>query len=277
MPVRPSGPMVEDSHASRGGPRGYRGSHRGWRLSNARSRWAMVKARPAFCSTSATPEVTSRAPSRRRSFRSRSWAPVCRSPTPADGLSLRRTGRVGTPGTLGLGGWSVNVLQGYGASQGASWAGTARGGSLEEVPAGPGEVAVPSYDGTLAYVFNAAGRQVRTVDGRLGTTLLSFAYDPEGRLSQVSGTLNGSPVHLSVRRGADGRQLALVGTDGGSTSLTLDSRGDLVALRGRRAGRPSSPGNPVGRSPPRPTPAVPSPASATAPTGCSYPRPTLTE
>ncbi len=150
--------------------------------------------------------------------------------------------------SLGLGGWSVNVLQGYGASQGSIVGGDGTWRLAQEVPAGPGEVAVPSYDGTLAYVFNAAGRQVRTVDGRLGTTLLSFAYDPEGRLSQVSGTLNGSPVHLSVRRGADGRQLALVGTDGGSTSLTLDSRGDLVALRGP-AGRTTKftwqPGGPI--------------------------------
>ena len=132
---------------------------------------------------------------------------------------------------LGLGGWSVNVLQGYDATEGILIGGDGTWRFARAVRAGPGEVAVPSYDGTLAYVFNEAGQQLRTVDGRLGMTFVRFAYDSKGRLSQVTGTLNGAPVHLTVRRSADGTQLALVGIDGASTSLTLDSRGDLATLR----------------------------------------------
>jgi hypothetical protein len=80
-----------------------------------------------------------------------------------------------TASSPGLGGWSVNVLQGYDAAQGALVGGDGTWRLAHEVPVGPGEGAVPSYDGALGYVFNSAGRQLRTVDGHLGMTLLSFA------------------------------------------------------------------------------------------------------
>ncbi|HTW08321.1 MAG TPA: RHS repeat-associated core domain-containing protein [Acidimicrobiales bacterium] len=133
---------------------------------------------------------------------------------------------------LGLGGWSVNVLQGYDAAQGVLVGGDGTWRLAQAVPVGSGDVAVPSYDGTLGYVFNSAGRQVRTVDGHLGMTLLSFAYDPAGALEQISGTVNGAPVGLRVRRASSGAPTALVGVDGALTSLSLGPSGDLVALRG---------------------------------------------
>jgi RHS repeat-associated protein len=140
-----------------------------------------------------------------------------------------------TPSTFGLGGWSVNVLQGYDQSQGILVGGDGTWRFAQEVPAGPGEGAVPSYDGNLAYVFNSAGRQVSTVDGHLGTTLLRFAYSPQGGLQQISGTVSGAPVGLTVRRSANGTPTALVGIDGAVTRLSLDRNGDLVALRGPAA------------------------------------------
>jgi hypothetical protein len=124
------------------------------------------------------------------------------------------------------------VLQGYDAAQGALIGGDGTWRLAHEVPVGPGEVAVPSYEGTLGYVFNPAGRQVRTVDGHLGMTLLSFAYDPDGAMKQISGTVNGSPVSLRVQRASNGAPTALVGIDGAVTSLSLDRSGDLVGLRG---------------------------------------------
>jgi RHS repeat-associated protein len=133
---------------------------------------------------------------------------------------------------LGLGGLSVNVLEAYDASQGILVGGDGTWRFAPEVPASPGEKAVPSYNGTVAYIFNSAGQQVRAVDGHLGTTLLRFAYGPEGYLSTLSGTLNGAPVGLRVRRAPNGTPIALVGIDGAVTSLTLGPSGDLVALRG---------------------------------------------
>jgi RHS repeat-associated protein len=133
---------------------------------------------------------------------------------------------------LGLGGWSVNVLENYDTGQGILVSGDGTWRFAREVPAGPGEYAVPSYDGTLAYVFNSAGQQVRTVDGHLGTTLLNLAYGSAGRLSKISGTVNGVPANLTVRREANGTPTALLGTDGAVTSLTFDQSGNLVSLRG---------------------------------------------
>jgi RHS repeat-associated protein len=63
-------------------------------------------------------------------------------------------------------------------------------------------------------------------------TLLSFAYDPDGAMKQISGTVNGSPVSLRVQRASNGAPTALVGIDGAVTSLSLDRSGDLVGLRG---------------------------------------------
>ncbi len=137
-----------------------------------------------------------------------------------------------TASKLGLGGWSVNVVEVYDAAEGALVGGDGTWRLAREVPAGPGEAAVPSYDGALGYVFNSAGRQLRTVDGHLGMTLLSFAYDPDGRLEQISGTLNGAPVGFRVRRASNGAPTALVGIDGAVTSLSLSPSGDLVALQG---------------------------------------------
>jgi hypothetical protein len=144
-----------------------------------------------------------------------------------------RTGGLGwDASSLGLGGWSVNVLQGYDAAQGILIGGDGTWRFAQEVPAGPGQRAVPSYDGALAYIFNSAGQHVRTVDGHLGTTLLHIAYDSQGRLRGISGTVNGAPVGLTVRRAANGRPVGLVGIDGAVTSLTLGPSGGLVALRG---------------------------------------------
>jgi RHS repeat-associated protein len=163
-------------------------------------------------------------------------------PVADTGLSLTYSsqwapGRSGRPdwdaSNLGLGGWSVNVLQAYDASQSILVGGDGTWRFAHEVPAGPSARAVPSYDGSVAYIFNSAGQQVRTVDGHLGMTLLRFAYGPQGRLSRISGTVNGAPVGLTVRRANNGTPIGLVGIDGAVTSLTLDRSGDLVALAGR--------------------------------------------
>ena len=101
---------------------------------------------------------------------------------------------------------------------------------VDPVPAASGESAVPSFDGSLADVFDSAGRHVRTVDGFLGLPLLTIAYDAAGRLSSVSGTVRGLPVHLEVRRASDGTPQALAGIDGALTTLALDGDGHLAAV-----------------------------------------------
>ena len=140
---------------------------------------------------------------------------------------------------LGLGGWSINVLQRYEQAGKVLLGGDGSWRFVDPVSLPSGGQAIPSYDGSVAYLFDSAGRETKQVDGRLGTTLLSFGYDQPGRLANVDGVVDGQPAHLTVKRGSDGTPTALVGMDGGSTALDLDSSGRLVAVRDPAGGTTS--------------------------------------
>jgi hypothetical protein len=99
---------------------------------------------------------------------------------------------------LGLGGWSINVLQRYDPASRILMTGNGAWRIVDATKLASGETTVPSYDGAVAYIFDSVGRHVRTVDDHLGTELLSIRYDEAGRLEQVNGYVNGSPVHLAV-------------------------------------------------------------------------------
>ena len=147
------------------------------------------------------------------------------------GLSLTYSSRWASsavPG--GLGGWSINVVERYDRANHvlASADGTWRLVDAATLPSG--EQVIPSFNGATAYIFDSAGRHIRTVDGHLGSELIKIAYDPAGRLSQIDGSANGQPVHLSVQRDANGAPQALIGIDGATTQLALDGSGRLVAV-----------------------------------------------
>ncbi|HEY4227980.1 MAG TPA: RHS repeat-associated core domain-containing protein, partial [Candidatus Limnocylindrales bacterium] len=132
---------------------------------------------------------------------------------------------------LGLGGWSINVVQRYDGADGVLIGGDGSWRFAAGVALASGGQAVPSFDGSTASVFDAAGHHIQTVDGRLGTTLLTLAYDPSGRLRTVDGSVAGEPAHLSVQRSAGGAPTALVGIDGAATTLELDANGQLAGVR----------------------------------------------
>ena len=69
--------------------------------------------------------------------------------------------------SLGLGGWSINLLQRYDAANKILISGDGTWRLADSVALPNGERAVPSFDGTLAYIFDSAGHHLRTVDGRL--------------------------------------------------------------------------------------------------------------
>jgi YD repeat-containing protein len=96
-------------------------------------------------------------------------------------------------GGIGLGGWSINALQRYDTADGVLLAGDGSWRFAPGVALAAGGQAVPSFDGSVAYVFDAAGHHIRTVDGRLGTTLLTLSYDAAGRLSAIDGSVAGQP------------------------------------------------------------------------------------
>jgi hypothetical protein len=70
---------------------------------------------------------------------------------------------------LGLGGWSINLVQRYDRSTRVLSSGDGTWRLTDAVMLPSGETEVPSFDGSLAYIFDSAGRQVRTVDAHLGT------------------------------------------------------------------------------------------------------------
>jgi RHS repeat-associated protein len=133
--------------------------------------------------------------------------------------------------SLGLGDWSIDAVQRYDTIHHVLIGGDGSWRFANEVALPTGETAVPSYDGAVAYVFDRAGRHVRTVDGHLGTVFLIITYDSAGRLTTLDGTANGQAAHLRVQRSANGTPVVLFGTDGASTSLEVDGSGRLVAIR----------------------------------------------
>ena len=132
---------------------------------------------------------------------------------------------------LGLGGWSIDILQRYDPVAGVLLSGDGSWRFATGVTLPSGERAVPTYDGLRAYVFDAKGRHVRTVDALLGTTLVTFAYDAAGRLSGAAGSLDGTPIDLVVERDTGGTLSGLVGFAGARTALYPDSAGHLGGIR----------------------------------------------
>ncbi|HZQ21875.1 MAG TPA: RHS repeat-associated core domain-containing protein [Terriglobales bacterium] len=137
---------------------------------------------------------------------------------------------VGDARVLGLGGWSINLVQRYDRANRILISGDGTWRITDGVQLPTGEFVVPSYDGAMAYVFDSAGRHVRTVDGHLGTELVKIIYDSAGRLLQLYGSANGRPVHVSIRRDTSGVAQALVGIDGGTTRLVVDGSEHMTAI-----------------------------------------------
>ncbi|HEV3513879.1 MAG TPA: hypothetical protein VGS05_19385 [Candidatus Sulfotelmatobacter sp.] len=130
---------------------------------------------------------------------------------------------------LGLGGWSINFVQRYDKASRLLISGDGSWRLVDSVSLPSGAQAVPSYDGTLAYIFDSSGHHVRTVDARLGAELIKISYDDAGRLAKLYGFTNSQPIHVSVQRDSNGRAQSLVGADGGATRLELDEKGHLTA------------------------------------------------
>ena len=149
---------------------------------------------------------------------------------------------------LGLGGWSINVLERYDATDRRPPR-RRRVLALRDGRDASRQVArqCPSFDGSVAYVFDAAGHHVRTVDGHLGTTLLTPGLrqrrTPElgGRVGRRAGRAPDRPAQRPggadrPRRDRRRRNDAGPGQHAGSST----------ACAVRAAPPPTSPGPPMG-------------------------------
>ncbi|MGJ0428053.1 PKD domain-containing protein [Methylobacter sp.] len=87
------------------------------------------------------------------------------------------------------------------------------------------ESAIPSEDGTELYRFDPQGRHLATLNALTGATLLSFTYDAQGRLSQIT---DGDGLITRIERDALGNPRAIVAPFGQRTTLALDSNGYLA-------------------------------------------------
>ena len=144
------------------------------------------------------------------------------------------------PASLGLGGWSLDILARYDAADGIVLDGDGSWRLAQPLGLPNGELVVASYDGRRADVFDAAGRELRRVDPVLGVTLVTFDYDAAGRLVGMHGSRDNGPVELSVERAADGTPRRLVGMDDAATDLALDSNGHLTWVRDPAGGTASA-------------------------------------
>ena len=87
------------------------------------------------------------------------------------------------------------------------------------------DIAVASEDGSELYRFDQNGRHLSTRDALTGATLLSFGYDPAGRLVTVTDADNNV---TTIERDGSGLPLAIAAPFGQHTTLGLDAAGFLA-------------------------------------------------
>ena len=89
-----------------------------------------------------------------------------------------------------------------------------------------GEVLVASRDGGELYVFDAAGRHLRTLDGLTGAVRYRFGYNAAGQLSSIA-----DPANLTTTIERDGANpTAMVGPFGHRTTFQTDGNGFLTRV-----------------------------------------------
>jgi RHS repeat-associated protein len=92
---------------------------------------------------------------------------------------------------------------------------------------GVGDVLIASEDGSELYVFNSAGRQVRTVAALGGNVRWSFAYDSAGHLTSITDAYG---HETDVQRDGSGRPTVITAPFGQRTTITVNGDGYLASI-----------------------------------------------
>ena len=95
---------------------------------------------------------------------------------------------------------------------------------LEPLDSTSSEIYVPSEDGSEVFVFDTAGRHLRTVNSTTGAAVIQFAYDSSGLLTSAT-DVNGDTTQFT--RDGSGRVATIVAPFGQTTSLAYDANGHL--------------------------------------------------
>jgi len=98
-------------------------------------------------------------------------------------------------------------------------------------PALPGlslaDFLISSDDGSELYIFNSAGRHLRTLDAITGAVRYNFTYNSQGKLNAVT---DGDGNVVTIERDAIGNATAIVSPYGQRTNLTIDANGYLASI-----------------------------------------------
>lgn len=89
------------------------------------------------------------------------------------------------------------------------------------------EIVIASEDGSEIYVFDAAGRHLRTLNADTQALIYEFAYTPEGVLASIT---DGNGLITTIERDSSGNPTAIVGPYGHRTEMKLDANGWLTEL-----------------------------------------------
>ena len=91
----------------------------------------------------------------------------------------------------------------------------------------PGDLTIPSEDGSELYVFNSRGRHLRTLDSITSKVLYEFSYDEGKRLVGIK-DMDG--LTTKVERDASGNPTAIVAPNGERTALSTNDEGYLASI-----------------------------------------------
>ncbi|MFB3786194.1 MAG: RHS repeat-associated core domain-containing protein [bacterium] len=89
------------------------------------------------------------------------------------------------------------------------------------------EISIPDEETNQIFVFNHAGRHLRTIHSLTGAVLHQFTYTRDGLLSAVT---DGGGNTTVIERATNGQPSAIMASTGQRTLLTLDAHGYLASI-----------------------------------------------
>ncbi|MEO8132462.1 MAG: RHS repeat-associated core domain-containing protein, partial [Betaproteobacteria bacterium] len=92
------------------------------------------------------------------------------------------------------------------------------------------DLLVASEDARQLYVFDAAGRHLRTLDGLTNAVLHEFTYDAGGRLATVIQKTGGTDNVTTIQHDVNGKPVKIIGPYGQETLLAVDANGFLASI-----------------------------------------------